>query len=486
MGMKHTSWVILAALGVAACSPDLPLTTEATRGGSVSSYSITPQYLVLGKQNRLPANLAEEISAAGGTIVSVIPHVGIVVVEGGERFAAAASRFGWAESVAPDLNVQWIKQPEVIVEGLEAEAVKSDAHSFNPNTESFYGFQWAPQSLDAPAAWAQGITGQGARVAVLDGGIHGAHIDLQGRIDVARSTSFITGTWNSDVGTFWHGTHVAGIIAASANGIGTIGIAPEATIIGVKVLHNGSGPFSSIINGIVYAATPIAAGGAGAHVINMSLGATLDQKDPAIKSAIRELKMAVDRATTYAYQQGVTVIASNGNGATNYDVENQLFKSPAQNAHVMAVSSTGPTGWLFRNATNFSDPSYFTDYGKSLTTVAGPGGSAGLIAVEGIGSSCTKTHLTVTITRQCFVFDMVFSTVRGAGASIGSYGWAQGTSMSSPAVAGIAALIIHRNGGPMHPSQIRTRIEQASLDLGKPGNDEFYGAGYVNAWRAVQ
>ncbi len=486
MGMKRASWMILATLGFAACSPDLPLTPDAARVGGLSNYSATPQYLVLGRQNQLPANLAAEIAAAGGTVVSVIPEIGVAVVEGGEGFAAAANKFKWAETVAPDLNVQWLEPLNVLDTGLEAEGVASEAHSFNPNVESFYGFQWAPQSVDAPTAWANGITGQGARVAVLDGGIHGAHIDLRDRIDVARSTSFTTGTWNSDVGTFWHGTHVAGIIAASANGLGTIGIAPEATIIGVKVLHDGTGPFSSIITGIVYAARPLSEGGAGAHVINMSLGATLDEKDPEIKTAVRQLRMAVDRATTYAYQQGVTVIASNGNGATNFDVAKDLFKTPAQNAHVISVSATGPTGWALRNATNFSDPSYFTDYGKSLTAVAGPGGTAGLLVVEGVGGTCTKTHGTLTFNNPCYAFDMVLSTSRGGAASIGSYTWAQGTSMSAPAVAGIAALIIQRNGGPMHPSQVRARIEQGSLDLGKPGNDEYYGAGYVNAWNSVK
>lgn len=486
MGMLRARWIALSALGLAACSTDLPLMPEASLGGRSSNYTVTPQYLVLGKNNRLPDDFADQIAAAGGTVVSVIPQIGVAVVDGGSRVANAVGRMAWTETVAPDLTVQWTEQPALAAEGIEAEGVAADAHSFDPNTESFYGFQWAPQSIDAPTAWANGITGQGARVAVLDGGIHGSHVDLVNRIDVARSAAFISPPWNSDVGTFWHGTHVAGIVAASANGIGTIGIAPEATIIGVKVLHNGSGPFSAIIAGIVYAATPIAEGGAGAHVINMSLGATLNGKDPAIKAAVRELMKAVDRATTFAYQQGVTVIASNGNGATNYDLANELVKTPAQNAHVISVSSTGPTGWVFRNATNFSDPSYFTDYGKSLTFLAGPGGSAGLLVVEGNGSNCSKTHGAVTIVRQCYVFDMVFAPVRGAAASNTTYGWAQGTSMSAPAVAGIAALLIQRNGGPMHPSQIRTRLEQAAQDLGKPGNDEYYGAGYVNAWAAVR
>src|SRR5207253_8784296 len=102
--------------------------------------------------------------------------------------------------------------------------------------------------------------GSGVRVAVIDGGIYTVHPDLAGAIDVAASGSFGSndattgeGQFNCDTGTFWHGTHVAGIIAARDNGIGVIGIAPKATVIGVKALHSGSGDFGAVISAIIYA-----------------------------------------------------------------------------------------------------------------------------------------------------------------------------------------------------------------------------------------
>jgi subtilisin family serine protease len=58
--------------------------------------------------------------------------------------------------------------------------------------------------------------------------------------------------------------------------------------------------------------------------------------------------------------------------------------------------------------------------------------------------------------------------------------------MAAPAVAGVAALIIEKNGGPMKPAQVEAKLRQSSEDLGKPGNDEFYGQGFVNALRAIQ
>src|SRR5437763_12412523 len=108
----------------------------------------------------------------------------------------------------------------------------------------------------------------------MDVGLYRSHRDRRNGGGVAHSASFVPGfAFNQDVGTFWHATHVAGIIAAEAQSIGTVGVAPQATIIGVKALHNGSGAFSWIINAIYYAATPIAQGGGGANIINMSLGA---------------------------------------------------------------------------------------------------------------------------------------------------------------------------------------------------------------------
>ena len=80
---------------------------------------------------------------------------------------------------------------------------------------------------------------------------------------------------------------------------------------------------------------------------------------------------------------------------------------------------------------------------------------------------------------------MVIAPCRGPSFSISSYCWAAGTSMSSPAVAGVAALVVGKNG-PMPPSQLEGVLRASADDLGKPGNDDYYGRGRVNAGRAVQ
>jgi subtilisin family serine protease len=77
------------------------------------------------------------------------------------------------------------------------------------------------------------------------------------------------------------------------------------------------------------------------------------------------------------------------------------------------------------------------------------------------------------------VFDMVISTSRGG------WTWAAGTSQAAPAVAGVAALVVGKYG-PMSPSKLEAILRKSADDLGKPGNDDFYGRGRVNALKAVQ
>jgi len=283
--------------------------------------------------------------------------------------------------------------------------------------------------------------------------------------------------YNTDVGTFWHATHVAGIVAAPANNIGTVGIAPKATIIGVKVLDNGSGEFSWIIQGIYYAATPIAEGGAGANIINMSLGAGIDGRGAGIASLLN----ALSRATSYANHRGVTVIAAAGNDGIDIDHTGNLVFVPAQSVGVISVSATGPVGWAL-GATDVDRPASYTNYGQSAISFASPGGD---FALPG-NQVCSKPRFpSGTVVRYCWAFDMVMAPVRGSGTSTTTYSWAAGTSMASPMVAGVAALIVGKYG-PLPPAQIAARLRQSADDLGKPGNDDYYGLGRVNALRAVQ
>jgi len=249
-----------------------------------------------------------------------------------------------------------------------------------------------------------------------------------------------------------------------------IGIAPNATLIGVKALHNGTGSFTAIINSIMYSAMPLAEGGAGAHVINMSLGALI-LETKADKKEIKELAKAVDRATRYAWQQGVTVIAASGNDAINLDAQKDLLLVPGQSQHVIGISATAPLGWA-KGATNFSRLASYSNFGKSVVDLSAPGGDY----AYPLNDVCTVSG----ITNLCYAFDMYLSTTRTG------WGWAAGTSMASPVTAGIAALVIEKAGGNITPAEVAAELRRGATDLGKPGNDEVYGHGWVNAFGSIR
>lgn len=466
---------------------------EMTDFTNMRQGDFTGRFLILSKGPNLPNNLARSIQNVGGEIVKTYPEIGVAVAVAKSRnFYAKAKRINGIESITPDIILQYIKDPETrgaelsLDNNMPRRSPESTSLGtpFNYQDAIFDGFQWAPASINAPAAWDAGVTGEGVRVAIIDTGIHSTHIDIAPNLDITSSISTVPGfNFNEDVGTFWHGTHVAGIVAAA--GVGIVGIAPKATIIGVKSLHDGSGAWEWILDGVMYAATPQSNGGGGADIINMSLGTTINfrdnWKDPEFRIWFREFQKIWDRATRYAYQNGVTVIAAAGNGATNHDEAKELINIPAENHHVLSISATGPTGWVLGN-TNFSQFAYYTDYGKSLVDFAAPGGTVGLWVVEGYDGICTLNGTYRTITNWCEVFDMVLSPVRGNSDS--NYAFAQGTSMAAPAAAGVVALMMHVNGGNMSPAQVSSRLKQSSTDLGKPGNDEYYGHGFVNAAKA--
>lgn len=438
----------------------------------LTAFAQTSDYIV--SASGWGAAQIDAVAAAGGTVVIGHDGAGVAVVRSSSPgFAARLKASSAIQDVQADRIVQW-QRPSL--------GGTVDAQFTNPpnNDRYFNNIQWAPQAVDAPAAWAEGCLGQGARVAILDGGIWDIHPDLAPNMDLARSTSFVPGqAFNTDVGTFWHGTHVAGIVAAIDNtgnvNSGVVGIAPKATLIGVKVLHNGSGSFGWIIQGILYAATPIAQGGGGADIINMSLGALFPKNDPDAKGLVA----AMNKAVNYADRFGVLVVSAAGNDGLDLDHSGNFISVPAQSGSGVAVSATGPIGFAL-GATNFAAPASYTNFGNSAINVAAPGGNDLLFGTAAGMANCTvPTTLNVPLTRPCYVFDFVFST------NVNGWAWAEGTSMAAPAAAAVAAIIKAKHPG-MSLGALKSSLAQSALDLGKPGNDPYYGKGWVNALAACR
>ncbi|HVE63128.1 MAG TPA: S8 family peptidase [Mycobacteriales bacterium] len=280
--------------------------------------------------------------------------------------------------------------------------------------------QWGLAKIGAPRAW-DVTTGVGSTVvvAVLDTGVDLRHPDLRGRVINGPNVAYGTDDSQDDQS---HGTHVAGIAAATTNNrVGVAGLSWGATVLAVKVLNaQGSGTSCDIAVGIIEAADR------GADVINLSLGGAFT------------CPLAFRAAVAYAEQKGALVVASSGNDG--------FFASP------QSAPANCP-GVLGVGATDIRDePSAFTTFGASVD-VAAPGTE-------------------------------ILSTFYDPKKRASTYATQSGTSMSAPFVSGLAALLKAKHP-TWTPSQLASRIVETADDLGPPGRDDFYGAGRINAARAL-
>ncbi|WP_235941953.1 S8 family peptidase [Pontibacter fetidus] len=492
--------VLFAVAGLFGCSQEEDFVSADNLGQSAVSAATDGSvatnvtfrgrhYIVQSTAEKLPAGLENQIRNANGKVTSLLSQAGVATVYSEDpNFITKASKISGVRSVVRDINVQWLKPEDQKVVELEDYGTPPASG----DNDRYFDLQWGHAAIKASEAWNAGYRGQGVRVAVLDTGFDTDHADLAPNIDMSASKSFVTGeglTYAlSGVGS--HGTHTAGTIAAADNGIGTIGVAPEAKLILVKVLRDsGSGAFSWIMEGIVHATQQ------GADVINMSIGAAIprngkflddndtpdDPTDDFIVSdtkAVQELLNALSRVTKYATKNGVTVIASAGNEANNGNTDKSLVHLPSGAGSVISISATAPMGWALNPATTFMDNlSSYSNYGISDVTFAAPGGDyiypGNEIATIG------------GIRQYVYVFDYVFSTGSNLDPTKASYYWSVGTSMAAPHAAGVAALIVGANGGQMAPALVLARMRATADDLGSPGRDPLYGYGRLNAFRAV-
>ena len=307
--MKNVS-VLATSIGLALIGLGAAATAQA------ATYVVTTHGSGLGKTQ------LERIRAAGGTVTAQLPQVGLAIVEGGEGFDSAAGAIPGIQSVTRDVQLQWhVPEPEVAP--ITAEAFMNPP--FSGDDDRFFDLQWGHAAVDAAGAWNAGFRGEGATVAVLDSGIYCSHADIAPNL--VGGASFVPGESFCNTAGSSHGTHVAGTILASDNAVGTIGVAPESKLLGVKVLSasTGSGSFAGIIQGIVWAVDN------GANVINMSLGVQggLPRGGPGANE-VAELVNATKRAIQYANANEVLVVASSGNDARDLDKDADVISFPGQ------------------------------------------------------------------------------------------------------------------------------------------------------------
>lgn len=465
-------WVLLIVGLINGCQKEvLEPETANTPVNSALKSAKTMNYIVLTTSETISAAFEKQLSTYG-RIVKTMPEIGMMVVKPtSSDFEMKVSKLQGVLSVVPDLTVKWIEPTPFILTSKKF-SKQANPPSIGSN-EPYFFYQWGMDAINAPEAWNAGYKGKNARVFILDSGIDAEHPDLAPNLNTSLCTSFVPGeSYNvASGGAFSHGTHVAGIIAAADNDYGVIGVAPQAEIVAVKVLSEftGSGDFSWVNEGIIYAANH------GADVINMSLGAIfsrsgfyLDENDvlqkiPAVY--IQQLILAQQRAVNYAYRKGATIVVSAGNDYHNADGDAYLFIMPAGLQNVITVSATAPYDWYGSLATNVTDPNLdipasYTNFGKSLIYIGAPGGD---FDYEGYN----------------WHWDMVLSTTNEG------YAWAAGTSMASPHVAGVAALLIGKNGGSMNPQAVTMQLLKTADAIDGNGTSAWYGKGRVNAYRAV-
>jgi len=317
--------------------------------------------------------------------------------------------------------------------GMEAECQAAAPGSGFPN-DACYKYQWHLRQLGMPDAWKRG-NGKGVIVAVIDTGVS--------KVADLTDTKFVPGfnfLSNNDnaADDHGHGTHVAGTIAQSTNNkVGVAGVAYGATIMPLKVLSaRGSGSVAGIAQAIRWAADH------GANVINMSLGGPTRMG-------------TMGAAVKYARDKGVVIVAAAGNdghGRVGY---------PAAYPGVVAVAAT-----QFDESTTF-----YSNWGKEID-VAAPGGNT---REDRNGDGKPDGVLQHTI-------------VPGQ-TSKTDYLWFMGTSMASPHVAGVTALIM--GAGVRKPDAVEEILlgtaRKPKADSQADGRvDDHYGAGIVDASAALK
>lgn len=286
---------------------------------------------------------------------------------------------------------------------------KATPQLVTPATEPYYANQWAHTTLGLHAAHTLS-QGASTTVAVLDSPINVTHEDL-----FLRTLPTIAIQPDNTLTPIDHGSHVAGIIAASVNELGVEGVAPNAQILPVHVLDgNGYGTTGDVAQGILQAVEE------GADIINMSLASESNDQ-------------ILEQAVNYAVNNGVLVVVAAG----NEHQEGDPISYPAAYPNVIAVAATDPANL----PADFSTHATYVD-------VAAP------------GTSILSTYYN-------------------------GYGFMSGTSMASPHVSGVAALL-HQLKPDLTPDQFRTILQSTAVDVSTPGVDVATGYGIVNPVSAIQ
>jgi subtilisin family serine protease len=509
---RGSALAIAGTLLFAACSEraDSPVAP----GANAEAAATAKTWVVAFKGNGLPANVDQIVADAGGTIVSRVPEIGgIAATSTDPNFGAAIKGSSSVQAADPATETKLI-EPSADVGITSAD---DNGGNYTPTGSDLQAMpdplgpeQWDKKKMNATLTGSYAVQ-QGrkdVRVAILDTGADQGHPDIAANLDVADSRSFVT-TEPTIQDFNGHGTWCMSAVGAPINGIGISGVAPNVTLISLKVLNGaGSGLFIWTDMALVYA------GVNHFDVASMSLGGYIPKNGDNSGKGDHTDYILLQRAIQFARNNGVLPVAALGNDG--FDVSDghffqSFFEAPGEFAGVVGVSATG-----------YNDgKAFYSNYGTGKTDVSAPGGStrdySGVpgSAVCPHGSLCrligawssTGSSAPADPIQQC--------TGPGGTPPCFLYGYVQGTSMATPNAAGVAALIISQYGdfpgGGNKPHMSPTQVEQIlqisannqpcpepntvtqgpGFDVatatcqGNTGYNNFFGKGIVDALKAV-
>jgi subtilisin family serine protease len=551
--------LVAAALALpASAGPSGQAGTAAQSQSSGQLQSANGEYVVAYADGVSAATARAAIKAAGGTVLKENSHVGVATVKSANpaflRAAAAQRALVGAARNRPVGRSPAGAGDKDSVERLtaaERAAVKGSAKAAHPvpNQEPFADKQWDMRMIDATPSGSYRVNQgrRGVMVGIIDTGIDGTHPDIRPNFNRRLSVNFTTDiplidgpcehpscVDPADEDDDGHGTHVAGLVGAALNGLGTAGVAPRVTLVNVRAGQD-SGFFFLLptIDALVYA------GLVGIDVVNMSyftdpwlyncLANPADS--PEAQAEQRTIRVATQRAINFARSHGVTTIAALGNEHTDLgnptsddispdfppgaayhrDVDNSCITVPTETRGVISISALGPSGYK----------ADYSNYGIEQTDFSAPGGwfrdFFGLPQnrqPENLNLSPMPEALAVEALKDPANAPFILRDCKGG--TCAYYQYLQGTSMAAPHAVGVAALIVSahgrrdpRHGGltldPRAVERILTRTAKQtpcpsppnfaypddrdpSFDgvcVGTLARNGIYGRGIVNALTAV-